>query len=187
MCKGDCSRHGACFQGKCHCYPGYYGAYCHLSYYKLCSDPCDSYNCSGNGYCRVNSAGLNPLCVCYRGWTGVNCSKAIDYCTLHGQPCYHGFCVKNSTYCACYDGYEGKQCSDIRTNCRPNGICSIGESCDSVYKNKTYSCRCFGSCFNAKSATCPCEHGGKCTTLYNELVCDCPEDFTGQNCEYSSL
>lgn len=191
MCGSHCFGHGTCFQGKCHCHPGYYGAYCHLSYYaKLCNNPCDSYSCSGNGYCRVNSAGRNPFCVCYKGWTGINCSKAVDHCTLRGQPCFHGYCVDNSTYCACDHGYEGKQCSNAKINhCRPNGFCTnIGESCDYFYKNTTYSCQCFDNCsklVQEKSSHCPCKHGGICVPLYDEQVCKCPAEFTGQNCEYS--
>ncbi len=167
MCINDCSKHGLCFEGNCRCYPGYYGIDCSLSYYaELFENPCDSYTCNGNGYCRLNSAGRNSLCVCYKGWTGVNCSKAIDHCSLQGIPCYNGCCIQNSTYCACDDGYEGKQCDIVRSYCRSSGPCKLGEHCDYVSGSKKYSCQCF---VQEKKGTSSC---GRYISMNKKGGCD---------------
>ena len=105
-----------------------------LSALAMAEDPSDCpLGCSSQGHCVGGS------CVCYPGWTGLNCSEVVSCtndCTLRGV------CV-NAT-CQCYPGFTGDDCSGLlcphdcshRGTCR-RGVCTCdagfaGDGCEKV-------------------------------------------------------
>ena len=74
---------GYCYNGTCHCYPGYKGGFCQLA---SCLN-----DCSYHGVC-----GENGRCQCRLGWDGIDCSVgrcATPCCRSRvSQPCVAAVC-----------------------------------------------------------------------------------------------
>merc|ERR1712025_345999 len=81
-CPDDCNKNGVCHEatGKCQCRHGFAGPACEI---KLCPN-----QCSNNGLCA------NGLCVCFEGFSGLNCSIATGKKASVASPV-----AKRSVYC----------------------------------------------------------------------------------------
>ena len=82
--------HGECYNGTCHCAPGYGGV--------DCATPLCPSGCSGHGAC------VEQQCVCDEGWASDDCSVRGCAGGCNG----HGICVDGT--CHCEDGYSGASC-----------------------------------------------------------------------------
>lgn len=127
--------------------------------------------CNGSNVCKNDAKCIKGtvagkqmnLCICPPGFTGWDCSIAIDYCNRHCRSyskdvpcqmalCNHGTCVNQPDYpfysCNCGAFYTGKNC-EIDYN-----------PCSQVHTN-------------------PCEHGD-CTFVRgtNQVLCQCHTGWT---------
>ncbi|XP_060053882.1 tenascin-N isoform X2 [Erinaceus europaeus] len=62
-CPGDCSGHGQCVGGVCHCHPDFIA--------EDCSERRCPQDCSGHGFCDTGE------CYCEDGFSGPDCSKVV--------------------------------------------------------------------------------------------------------------
>ncbi|XP_033642554.1 uncharacterized protein LOC117302675 [Asterias rubens] len=66
-----------------------------------------------------------------------------------------------------------------------NGVCiSKARQCDGVYNCQKGDDEDPTACADQDSSDCTCENGGTCTVRDNYLICLCPDDFTGERCQY---
>ncbi|XP_028914299.1 N-acetylglucosamine-1-phosphodiester alpha-N-acetylglucosaminidase isoform X3 [Ornithorhynchus anatinus] len=101
----DCSGHGNCIQGTCHCTGAFWsGPSCNVL-------DCGPSNCSLHGLCSDTG------CLCDAGWMGSNCSEACvpgffgNGCTQQCR-CQNGAtCDPVHGTCACPAGFHGDICT----------------------------------------------------------------------------
>ncbi|KAM7091140.1 N-acetylglucosamine-1-phosphodiester alpha-N-acetylglucosaminidase isoform 1-T2 [Ciconia maguari] len=100
----DCSGHGDCVQGECHCTGDFWrGPACDVL-------DCGPSNCSLHGVCTDSG------CLCDAGWIGSNCSEACASgfygaaCTQKCQCQNGGSCDPMHGACSCPAGYYGTSC-----------------------------------------------------------------------------
>lgn len=194
-CQFECSGHGECIQGKCHCdrLPGdaYVGDKCELP-----GCPGTDGKCSGNGFCNMKLR----RCECYPGWAGDGCDEfdcpGNPSCMGHGHcsnefprtcncfpkwageacgiPCIHGMNYGNSSGCICDSCYSGVGCDLL---CSGNGQCHNG-SCfcqlEKGFKGKT--------CAIPSCPGFPLDCSGHGTCNKANLKCTCDPGWTGIAC-----
>ncbi|XP_009276573.1 PREDICTED: N-acetylglucosamine-1-phosphodiester alpha-N-acetylglucosaminidase [Aptenodytes forsteri] len=142
----DCSGHGDCVQGECHCTGDFWrGPACDIL-------DCGPSNCSLHGICT--DAG----CLCDAGWIGSNCSEACasgfygDACTQKCRCQNGGSCDPAHGACSCPAGYYGTSCEQE---------CPMG----------WYGPNCQKPC--ACEHMCPCDREtGSCNTTYELAIQD---------------
>ncbi|CAF4549618.1 unnamed protein product [Rotaria sp. Silwood1] len=146
--------------------------------------------CLNNGTCVASLTGY--ICICPNGFTGTNCSIAINPCS--SQPCFrNGTClvIGSQLYtCICPTGYLGTRCEICNCPCQiypcvNGGVCRSTASggvvciCPPGYTGL----RCETSLLPCDSN--PCLNGGVClydpTTLV--MTCQCCGLSTGRFCE----
>eukprot|EP00299_Pterocystis_sp_00344_P016449 c8259_g1_i1.p1 GENE.c8259_g1_i1~~c8259_g1_i1.p1 ORF type:complete len:583 (-),score=125.93 c8259_g1_i1:35-1783(-) len=183
VCPQNCSGHGLCHNGKCHCNFGFKDDDCSTAF-----SPCGG--CMF-GTCSEAVDDSNPKCICQPNYTGHHCSiynssadpcAALNFC--HG----HGTCVNGT--CACSTGFQGSDCASVAPSgcpkyCSGNGICNF----------TTNSCVCDATWTGADCATslCPsknetvCSGHGACRIQESthEAACLCGTSFFGSACEHS--
>ncbi|XP_071824671.1 N-acetylglucosamine-1-phosphodiester alpha-N-acetylglucosaminidase-like isoform X2 [Apostichopus japonicus] len=138
----DCSGHGQCILGECHCYGNWVGPHCSML-------ACGAGNCSGNGRCTEDG------CVCEVGFRPPDCREQCLPMT-YGQNCGKeclcqngGYCKPVTGECICMSGYTGDYCEQI---C-PYGTYGLGCSKE---------CDCIGD-------SCPCHYiTGSCALPSND-------------------
>ena len=179
-----CGENGTCIDGdhsySCQCDDGYEGDHCELI------DDCLGVNCSGKGQC------MDGACLCYAGFTGMNCEINIDDCisvNCSGQ----GQCVDgNSSYaCICNPGLTGEDCTiniDDCTNnsCSGNGICADGVNSFSCYCDLSYTeelCDSLVIPISCSNISCA---NGYCSANDSIPVCVCDPGYTGDRCQVCS-
>ncbi|XP_051878876.1 N-acetylglucosamine-1-phosphodiester alpha-N-acetylglucosaminidase isoform X1 [Pristis pectinata] len=136
----DCSGHGDCLLGDCHCTGFWSGASCNLL-------NCGPLNCTIHGICSEDG------CRCNAGWMGTNCT---DVCHLgfYGDGCSQkchcmngGTCDPVHGACTCQPGYHGEFCEQ---EC-PRGW--YGLKCQ-------HSCHCPNTCpCHPVTGSCNITHG----------------------------
>ena len=99
-CPGNCTGHGACFNGTCHCDIGFTSSDC-----SLVVGSCEK-NCSGHGRC------LDGECDCHQGYSGSSCSFVGGLCPRNCSG--HGACDERSATCVCDSGLRGQGLWDAR-------------------------------------------------------------------------
>ncbi|XP_047217402.1 N-acetylglucosamine-1-phosphodiester alpha-N-acetylglucosaminidase [Girardinichthys multiradiatus] len=125
----NCSEHGECVDGHCHCQRGWQGPACDTL---VCQPPA----CGPHGVCTAGG------CVCDAGWRGANCSEGClpgfygDACSKTCSCFNGGSCDPVSGRCICPPGFQDKTCEKV---C-PLGF--FGASC-------AQECRC--------DDLCPCD------------------------------
>ena len=85
-----------------------------------CSETCDPVG----GFCF-----LGQECICYVGWTGVNCDIPAGEELCAANPCQNGgTCVPNggSYYCECPPGFTGLTCNIQAEECGGNYVVDSG-------------------------------------------------------------
>jgi hypothetical protein len=94
VCAGNCTNHGICAHGTCHCDQGWFG--------DDCGTPSCDQNCTAHGTC----VGPNR-CQCEPTWVGEDCKESIcgDGCDIE-----FGVCNTDKS-CTCNEGYGGADCS----------------------------------------------------------------------------
>ncbi|CAD5221978.1 unnamed protein product [Bursaphelenchus okinawaensis] len=152
--------YGTCY---CHCKEGYFGDTCDEEVnacekrdIKLC----------GQGECKAVGVGYAPVneysgykCVCKAGnlRASDNCLSFNSSCPLSNCYLPHGVCKDksyNDTACICREGYYGKDCLEDVNYCSD-------ETC-------------------LHNGTC---HQGRDTRRLPRMMCDCPPETDGVNCE----
>jgi len=131
----DCSGHGRCYHGQCHCNNNWIGSQCDVLL-------CGMSNCSGHGICSSDG------CRCDAGWHGATCTiscpagrygiecKAICRCPRQSTGC-----SPVDGQCLCLPGYRGYFCESqclygtYGEGCRNKCDCSGGCSCHHVTGN----------------------------------------------------
>ncbi|XP_043922500.1 N-acetylglucosamine-1-phosphodiester alpha-N-acetylglucosaminidase [Protopterus annectens] len=99
----NCSGHGECLQGECHCTGYWSGPACEVLL-------CWSSNCSLHGVCTESG------CICDAGWEGKNCSDECapgffgDGCSKMCSCTNGGTCNHVHGTCICSSGYHGVFC-----------------------------------------------------------------------------
>ncbi len=85
-------------------------------------DECVSAPCLNGGTCIDAVNGYQ--CQCRNGFTGLNCEKAIDYCSLNANAnqCLNGGTCRSisetaSTVCDCPKGFTGQFCQEDINEC----------------------------------------------------------------------
>lgn len=106
----DCSGHGTCIKGQCHCQAGWNKPDCG-------SLVCQGSFCGAHGICTENG------CACDAGWSGLNCSQVCP-AGFYGDGCNQTCrCANGATCdpvhgsCSCPAGFHGDLC---------NQECSLG-------------------------------------------------------------
>lgn len=126
-CMNNCSNHGVCEYGFCHCYDGYYGV------------DCSNQSCPGD-YCYWDDRKHEQVCshCCFAGWHHSPEQTWIDGVNAVKIPCGEsepgdklGVC-DGYGHCHCQPPYVGDDCSirDCEKDpegrvCSDNGYCSI--------------------------------------------------------------
>ncbi|KAG8450751.1 hypothetical protein GDO86_003140 [Hymenochirus boettgeri] len=138
----DCTGHGQCVLGECHCVGFWTGPACSVL-------RCRSSNCSSHGICTEGG------CVCNNGWIGPSCNVSCPQ-GYYGEGCRGKcHCQNNATCdhvygtCQCLDGYTGVLCEEV---C-PLG--SYGPQCQNPChcKNQCYCHHATGSCNKTQEPT----------------------------------
>ena len=160
-CPGNCTGHGACFNGTCHCDAGFTRDDC-----SLVTQTCDK-NCSGHGACT------DGACACHAGYAGAACDAVAggvcpNNCTGHGS------CDEASRACVCEPGHGGADCGRAVSPCPKN--CSMRGNCEDG------RCKCLGGYSGRDcSVTCP----QRCSTPNGVCVagrCSCLPGYKGDGC-----
>ena len=154
---GNCTGHGACFNGTCHCDIGFGTPDCSIV------QPVCERNCSGHGRCT------DGVCECHDGYNGPSCSRVAGLCPRNCSG--HGECDEMSARCICDDGYAGRDCGMVDApcprDCSQRGTC-VGGACECLPGFSGRGCevacpnRCsgHGDCISGK---CQCHTGHKGT------------------------
>ncbi|XP_043930303.1 protein jagged-2 [Protopterus annectens] len=154
------------YRTRVRCDENYYGSMCN----KFCN-PRDDYF----GHYTCDQFGNK---ICLEGWTGPECKQAI--CKL-GCDLEHATCELPGE-CKCKYGWQGQFCD----KCVPYPGCVHG-TCTEPWK-----CNCEtnwgGLLCNKDLNYCgnhhPCLNGGTCmNTEPDEYFCNCPDGYSGKNCE----
>ncbi|RZF46822.1 hypothetical protein LSTR_LSTR008054 [Laodelphax striatellus] len=149
------------------CAANYYNATCQ-TFCRPRDDNFGHYKCSTNGDKE-----------CIHGWKGDNCQTPICRAGCHPE---HGHCSQPGE-CECRRGWRGKLCDE----CEPYPGCKHG-----YCKEIPWQCICetnWGGILcdqdlNYCGTNEPCQNGGTCeNTAPDSFLCNCPEGFSGLNCE----
>ncbi|KAL5012769.1 hypothetical protein ScPMuIL_011320 [Solemya velum] len=192
----ECGEHGVCIDGihnyTCACKAGYTGDRCESS-----SDTCSSITCANNESC-INSSGIS-YCNCTEDFVGKLCNRpATSNCTEN--PCLYGTCNQMTdgndavsiTYitgfnCTCPRSYFGDLC-EFRENYCGEQPCGNG-NCTSDYTIFNYTCDCPAGYTGSECdqvidycADDSCLNGGECISTPNGLLCNCTDNWDGENC-----
>ena len=115
-CAHNCSNHGVCKNGFCHCDPGYWGI------------DCSNYTCPGS-VCHYDNDHVQHCAHCCYDSIGdrkVPCQLMKDEYETIFTGTSEGICDGFGT-CQCAPPYIGEDCSilDCKHNCSFNGYCSV--------------------------------------------------------------
>lgn len=153
-------------------------------------DPCQYFDCSGQGECVPSAAG--PMCQCVTGFAGAHCTvcdigfhrDANDRCVPDKRcadqpdnPCgIHGQCqdADGVIACACEMGYEGARC----TLCAPGyGNDEAGDCLQQVLSDGRLTL------VPAACSEDACHEHGQCSDKSGAIECDCYPGYIGGRCE----
>jgi Leucine-rich repeat (LRR) protein len=136
-----CKHFGNCFATsdevgyRCDCVGSFSGQRCEVAK----STACDTNPCANRGVCVPMDESFK--CHCARGFTGVQCTDAINHC--EPNPCMHGgSCHSNPKgfSCDCVHGYAGSTCS-APVNVCANNPCRNGGECE-LATDGQFICNC---------------------------------------------
>lgn len=151
-CPKNCSDHGTCTDGFCHCHPGYYGL------------DCSNITCPGSVCYYDDNNFQHCTHCCYDGY--IHTDDDVEYkAEVRKIPCQHkrnmriGDFTGNSNgicdgfgHCQCSPPFLGEDCSirDCKNDCSFNGYCSL----------------------EFPNSRCICDEGyyGMCMEMYDKIV-----------------
>ena len=148
--------------------------------------------CGGHGTCSPN--GDDNICICDRGYGGVDCLAtgcSDPLCGGHGtcqDPAITPGIEGNMAFCLCDGGWSGDDCTTESGDCTPGcvdgrGVCEHGScKCTSEYAGPTCN----------ELACGPeqkCSDHGTCdqSAALLQFKCTCTEGWAGRACDTSSL
>jgi len=174
-----CEHGGSCVNTpgsfRCECPRGFTGSRCEINI-----NECDKNPCMNDGTCLDEKGGYK--CICMPGFAGQRCQIDIDECAQN--PCENGAICKdhvNSFRCHCQPGYWGERCEfplnksltnpsdNMHSELTPCPVGWEGFACSEDVDECTLRNR--------------CKNDGICVNYPGSYRCDCPENFTGPNCE----
>ncbi|UMM39588.1 hypothetical protein L5515_016577 [Caenorhabditis briggsae] len=178
---------------KCNCLSGFSGRYCEVQDKKQCIQDF----CMNNGECVLSSSS-ELSCKCPNGYEGERCELKIKVndplisCTCD-NPAHVCSIVNGSTQCECPSGFMGADCKELKARPCDIGPCLNGGHCVDDGQN-LFTCFClphWTGVYCGEPVEClvngkDCRNGGKCVFLLTSTSCECPEGFTGNNCEISN-
>jgi hypothetical protein len=110
---------------------------------------CSHNQCQNNGTCHIMNNG-KYLCLCQRGWNGINCEKTLDH-----VKCASYSLARDRNICVCpAHGYLEPHCFVRNAACERRHSCSLKEACYSATHQPPdwYRCPCnASSCDTRKS------------------------------------
>ncbi|KAK1795958.1 hypothetical protein P4O66_009059 [Electrophorus voltai] len=189
-----CANGGTCHEVssgfECQCPPGWEGPTCAKDL-----DECASSPCAQGGTCIDLENGFE--CLCPPQWAGKTCKIDVNECL--GKPCINAYSCKNMIggyHCDCFEGWAGQNC-DINVNgchgqCQNGATCKVRPVSLQEGPRGAYHCQCAPGFVGAhcemqrdKCASSPCQNGGRCHTVLDGFVCECPSIYAGLLCEVS--
>lgn len=123
-------------------------------------------------------------CSCPAGFYGNNCELSANTCA--DGPCFNGGrCADNPEggyFCQCPSGYAGFNCEKKIDHCS-SSPCLNGESPSVLVRSVQIVL--LKSSRHSLCIFFPTSAGAECVDLVNSYLCQCPEGFSGVNCEDS--
>uniref|UniRef100_A0A8C5AJW8 Delta-like protein n=1 Tax=Gadus morhua TaxID=8049 RepID=A0A8C5AJW8_GADMO len=184
----DCIRYPGCLHGtcqqpwQCNCQEGWGGLFCNqdLNY-------CTHHKPCLNGATCSNTGQGSYTCSCRLGFSGASCEIEVNDCA--GSPCRNGgSCTVGPrlgshtlTGPSCPTGYAGFNCEKKIDHCT-SAPCSNGKTPAqlSVRRDALYC-----SISPGLTSAPPLPPGARCVDLVNSYLCQCPEGFSGMNCDHT--
>ncbi|XP_038056560.1 delta-like protein 1 isoform X1 [Patiria miniata] len=169
--------HGYCdtVPGECICNPGWGDLLCNQDLY-YCTNHMP---CKNGGTCENGGQPEGFTCYCAPGFTGIDCSVAVECPCQNGGTCQS---TENGYACACPSGFTGMYCDTILV---PT-CCSNGGTC--ITTQDGHQCLCPQGFVGNRCETrdycssSPCVNGGTCVNTLSGFYCDCPNGYTGSTC-----
>ncbi|CAC5412867.1 unnamed protein product [Mytilus coruscus] len=160
-------------------------------------NPCVPNRCENGASC--DPEGSNSFkCTCTSGWTGQLCADR-DACSP--TPCANGGVCTNTAgpagtefSCACINRWTGPTCSIPPSNPCVMDLCMNLGTCV-VQPDFTPRCVCTSRWTGTRCETAtadnpcknnPCTNGGSCILEPNGFSCNCPNDRTGNRCQFAA-
>ncbi|KAG7274990.1 hypothetical protein CRUP_001083 [Coryphaenoides rupestris] len=177
--RDDAFGHFTCGErGEIVCDAGWKGQYCTEP---ICLPGCDEEHGFYLNYCTHHRPCLNGAtcsntgqgsytCSCRPGFSGLSCEVEVNECS--GNPCRNGAsCTdqENTYRCSCPPGFYGRNCELSAMTCA-DGPCFNGG-------------RCSDNPDGGLTSDPPAPAGAHCVDLVNSYLCQCPEGFSGMNCD----
>lgn len=112
----------------------------------------------------------------YDGWCQASCTMPVPNCP--------------AAFCVCDDAQPPQPtCSGERV-CEDGLYLAVPGStasdawCSLNCNHKPSNCPCsMCECLNGACHSSPCQNGGVCSSVGDEVTCTCPPDYTGVHCE----
>ncbi|CAB3400271.1 unnamed protein product [Caenorhabditis bovis] len=170
---------------KCHCADGFDGKNCENS---LSLDCAPNY-CNNGGSCNV--VGGKFTCECPDGYEGEQCQTSVEnrdcICDNPNHICQK---INGSQICDCPDRLTGDKCDEKVSKPCDMEPCLNGGHCVDDGAN-LFTCFClphWTGVYCGEPVEClvngrECENGGTCVWSLAMTTCECPTNFTGDNCE----
>ncbi|XP_033103949.1 neurogenic locus Notch protein-like [Anneissia japonica] len=165
---------------------------------------CNSLPCLHGGTCFNSETGNKFLCLCTKGYAGIQCEISLPGTCAPDYRCIKGNCktdINGIPHCNCSIGYKGENCDESMTTtvtaCEAFTPCQNDGTCFTLSSDiSSYFCACpleyTGKHCDMKITSLadpclpsPCENGGNCTLDASNpsgYHCTCPVHFSGQNC-----